>query len=60
LISDKGIFHLAELVSGKRSINTNGTTVFKSVGSALFDIYAAQAFLAEALRLERGTVLHAL
>jgi len=51
------IIHLADLVAAKRTIDTSRTTVFKSVGLALYDLYAAQAFFAEAQRLNRGTVL---
>jgi ornithine cyclodeaminase/alanine dehydrogenase-like protein (mu-crystallin family) len=52
------VIHLADLVAGKRTIEASRTTVFKSVGLALYDLYAAQAFFAEAQRLNRGTVLN--
>jgi ornithine cyclodeaminase/alanine dehydrogenase-like protein (mu-crystallin family) len=38
------VFHIAELVTGQRTIDVNRTTAFKSVGSALYDLYAAAAF----------------
>jgi ornithine cyclodeaminase len=57
LISEEDIIHIGELVVGKRSIDTTRTTVFKSVGMALYDLYAACAFIAEAQRLDRGTRL---
>jgi ornithine cyclodeaminase len=57
LIREQNILHIADLVVGKRWIHTAGTTVFKSVGLALYDLYAAQAFCAEAQRLGRGTLL---
>lgn len=55
LIREDHVIHLADLVVGKRSIDTARTTVFKSVGTAMYDLYAAQAFVAEAQRLGRGT-----
>jgi ornithine cyclodeaminase/alanine dehydrogenase-like protein (mu-crystallin family) len=58
LIRQENIVHIADLVVGKRSIDTARSTVFKSVGLALYDLYAAQAFCAEALRLGRGTLLN--
>ena len=43
--------HLADLVSGKVSWAGRNCTAFKSVGSALYDLYVARAFVAEAMRL---------
>lgn len=57
LIHDSHIVHLAHVVSGKRSLDLTRTTVVKSVGMAIYDLYAAQAFIAEAQRLGRGTPL---
>jgi ornithine cyclodeaminase/alanine dehydrogenase-like protein (mu-crystallin family) len=57
LILEQNILHIADLVTGKRSIDTTRTTAFKSVGMALYDLYAAQAFYAEAVRLGRGPSL---
>jgi ornithine cyclodeaminase/alanine dehydrogenase-like protein (mu-crystallin family) len=57
LIREQDILHIAALVTGRRSIDTTRTTAFKSIGLALYDLYAAQAFYAEALRLGRGTRL---
>ena len=38
------VFHIGELVTGQRTIDVNRTTAFKSVGSALYDLYVAAAF----------------
>jgi ornithine cyclodeaminase/alanine dehydrogenase-like protein (mu-crystallin family) len=38
------IFHIAELVTGQRTIDVDRATAFKSVGSALYDLYVAAAF----------------
>lgn len=56
MLREESILHVAELVVGKRTIDTGDTTVFKSVGMALYDLYAARAFVDEARRLGRGTV----
>jgi ornithine cyclodeaminase len=57
VLREENIIHLADLVAGKRSVDASRTTVLKSVGMALYDLYAARAFLAEAERLGRGTSL---
>jgi ornithine cyclodeaminase/alanine dehydrogenase-like protein (mu-crystallin family) len=57
LVREENVIHLADLVIGKRSIDTARTTAFKSVGMALYDLYAAQAFVDEAQRLGRATPL---
>jgi len=57
LLRDENIVHIADLVVGKRSIDTDHTTAFKSVGMALYDLYAARALFAEGERLGRGTPL---
>src|SRR5262249_17540047 len=45
LVREQDVVHLADLVTSKRFIDTSRTTVFKSVGNALYDLYAAQALL---------------
>lgn len=58
LIQAQNVLHLADLVTGRRTVDTAKTTVVKSVGMALYDLYAARAFVAEAQRLNRGTQLN--
>ena len=58
LLPKEKIIHVADLVTGRRSVDIGRATAFKSVGMALYDLYAAQAFLAEAQRLGRGTVIN--
>ena len=48
------VFDLSELMSGTRVVNVNETTVFKSVGSALYDIFVADALLREAINVDAG------
>jgi ornithine cyclodeaminase/alanine dehydrogenase-like protein (mu-crystallin family) len=57
LLRQENIVHIANLVAGNRSVDTARTTVFKSVGMALYDLYAARAFFVESQRLGRGTLL---
>lgn len=56
-LRDDGLIHLAELVAGRKTVNTDTTTVFKSVGMALYDLYAAQIFHAAAETQGRGRAL---
>ena len=49
------VFHIAELVTGQRTIDVNRATAFKSVGSALYDLYAAAAFYQHAAASGVGT-----
>lgn len=46
---------LGSLMTGEGSAHDEGTTCFKSVGMALFDLLAARAILASALEAEAGT-----
>jgi ornithine cyclodeaminase/alanine dehydrogenase-like protein (mu-crystallin family) len=57
VLREQNIYHLAQLITGARSVDARRTTVFKSVGMALYDLYAASALVAEAQRKGRGTVL---
>jgi ornithine cyclodeaminase len=49
VLQQADVFHIAELVTGQRTIDVNRTTAFKSVGSALYDLYAAAAFYEHAV-----------
>lgn len=57
VLREEHVYHLAQLVTGARSVDVRRTTVFKSVGMALYDLYAASALVAEAERIGRGTTL---
>lgn len=59
LLREENLIHLADLVIGARHVDTTRTTVFKSVGMALYDLYAARAFLEEAEHVGRGNHLEA-
>lgn len=57
MLREDRIYHLAQLITGVRRVDVRRTTVFKSVGMALYDLYVASAFVAEAQRAGRGTAL---
>ena len=53
ILRDADLFTIGELICGTRSVDTAGTTAYKSAGMALYDLYVAKA-LYEAAR--RGSV----
>jgi ornithine cyclodeaminase/alanine dehydrogenase-like protein (mu-crystallin family) len=54
LLSPQNIFHLCELVCGRRVLNVEATTAFKSVGLALYDLYVAGAIYDAAMKSGLG------
>jgi ornithine cyclodeaminase len=50
LVKPTDIFTLGPLIRGERAIDIARTTVFKSVGMALYDLFVAKALLDEAKR----------
>lgn len=57
LISPENVFTIGKLLRSQRKIDVNKTTVFKSAGMALFDLYVAQAIYQEALKRNIGTLV---
>jgi ornithine cyclodeaminase/alanine dehydrogenase-like protein (mu-crystallin family) len=57
ILSDENIFHIGELVVRRREMALERTTVFKSVGMALYDLFVARAFLAAARRKGIGVAV---
>lgn len=49
VLQQADIFHIAELVTGRRTIDVNRATAFKSVGMALYDLYVAATFYEHAV-----------
>ena len=43
IIRETDVFSIAECVTGKRTLDSVRTTAYKSVGSAIFDLFVAQA-----------------
>lgn len=50
ILTPASVFWIGDLISGARTVDANRTTVYKSVGMALYDVYAAQAFYEAATR----------
>lgn len=59
IVARAQVRHIADIVTGKSTVDATRTTVFKSVGMALYDLCAARAFLAAAESTGRGTMLAA-
>jgi ornithine cyclodeaminase/alanine dehydrogenase-like protein (mu-crystallin family) len=54
IIAKKNVYALGKLITGKKRIDVNKTTVFKSTGMALFDLYVAQAIYEAAVKKKVG------
>ena len=50
ILTPESVYWIGDLISGRRPIDVNRTTAYKSVGMALYDVYAAQAFYEAATR----------
>lgn len=50
IVSAENVFHIGEILTRRRAIALNRTTVFKSVGMALYDLFVARALIAAARR----------
>jgi ornithine cyclodeaminase/alanine dehydrogenase-like protein (mu-crystallin family) len=57
IISTQNVFHIGALVARRRVLDLERTTVFKSVGMALYDLYVARALLAAAQRKGIGVAV---
>lgn len=44
LVKDTQIFSIADYVTGRRQADTSRTTVYKTVGAAIYDLFVAHAF----------------
>lgn len=49
LLEESSVFSIAECVIGKRIVDTARTTVYKTVGSAIYDLFVAHALCQAAL-----------
>jgi ornithine cyclodeaminase/alanine dehydrogenase-like protein (mu-crystallin family) len=54
ILQNEDIYHLSEVVTGRRTIDARKTTVFKCVGLAIYDLFVAQTLYREALRANVG------
>jgi ornithine cyclodeaminase len=55
LLKKENVFAIAKIITGKRKVNVNETTVYKSAGMALFDLFVAKAMYEQAVKEKRGT-----
>jgi ornithine cyclodeaminase len=54
-IGREQVITISKLIAGKVELSANSTTIFKSVGMALFDLAAAKYFYQKALKNKVGT-----
>jgi ornithine cyclodeaminase/alanine dehydrogenase-like protein (mu-crystallin family) len=57
IIAAENVYTIGKLLTGKRTLDVNRTTVFKSAGMALFDLYVAQAMYAAATKQGIGATV---
>jgi ornithine cyclodeaminase len=55
LLKEDAIFTLGKLIARKVSVDVNKTTVYKSAGMAIFDLFVAQAMYEQAIKMKIGT-----
>jgi len=56
-LKEDNVFTLGKIITGERKIDVNGTTVYKSAGMALFDLFVAKAMYEQALEEKKGTTV---
>jgi ornithine cyclodeaminase/alanine dehydrogenase-like protein (mu-crystallin family) len=54
VLQAENAFTIGALIAGRRQLDLRQTTVFKSVGMALYDLFVAEAILGEAIRRNAG------
>lgn len=54
ILKEENVFTLGKVILGERTINMNETTVYKSAGMALYDLFVAQAMVEKAIEQNRG------
>ena len=55
LLNEENVFSIGKIILGERKVNVHGTTVYKSAGMALFDLFVAKAMYEQALKEKMGT-----
>ncbi len=55
ILKEVDVFTIGKIITGERAINVNETTVYKSAGMALFDLFVAKAMYTQALKENKGT-----
>ncbi len=56
-IKGDNVFTIGKLITGERHIDVNKTTVYKSAGMALFDLFAAEALYKKAIENNIGQIV---
>lgn len=55
LLKEDAIFTLGKLITQKVTVDVSKTTVYKSAGMAIFDLFVAQAMYEQAIKMQIGT-----
>lgn len=55
LLKEEAIFTLGKLITRKVTVDITKTTVYKSAGMAIFDLFVAQAMYEQAVKMKIGT-----
>lgn len=58
LLQPEDVFSIAELVMQRRTANINGTTAYKCVGAAVYDLYVANELFRAAVERRIGQSVH--
>jgi ornithine cyclodeaminase len=56
-IKEEDIFTIGKLITGERKIDIQKTTVYKSAGMALFDLFTAEALYKKAVEKNIGQIV---
>jgi ornithine cyclodeaminase/alanine dehydrogenase-like protein (mu-crystallin family) len=54
LLKEENVFTIGKVILGERKVNVHKTTVYKSAGMALFDLFVAKAMYEQALKEKKG------
>lgn len=55
ILKDTDVYTIGKLLTKEQSVNVYSTTVYKSAGMALYDLYVAEAMYNQAMQLHVGT-----
>jgi len=54
ILKEENVFTIGKIAMGERKINVTETTVYKSAGMALFDLFVAKAMVEQAIKEKKG------
>lgn len=57
LLREEAIFTMGKLITQKVTVDINKTTVYKSAGMAIFDLFVAQSMYEQAIKMNIGTTV---